>query len=106
MLLLLRWLRSCLRIGARQPGEVLPKAVARDVAMKGSLRAEVGVEGVPAAHVLARRGQGRLLTKGLQQAVLAEGEKECVVAIELLAQGAVEQAHLLVRDGRKLCLPD
>ena len=29
-----------------------------------------------------------------------------MVAIELLAHGAVEQAHLLIRDGRKLCLPD
>jgi hypothetical protein len=74
--------------------------------VKWSLGTEVGVEGVPPAHVFTRRGQARFLTKGLQQAVLAEREKECVVAVELLAHGAVEQAHLLIRYGRKLGLPD
>ena len=99
MHLLLRRLRSRLRIRPRQPGEVLSKAVPGNIAVKRPLRTEIRIEGVPAAHVLARRRQPRLLPERLQQAVFTQREKECMVAIELLPQRSIQQTHLLVATG-------
>src|SRR5580658_7342994 len=84
-----------------QSGNVLPKGMAGDEAVKVvALQAETG-EVVPASHVLSGSGQSGNLPKDLEQSIVVEVEKASVVLFELAVHGAVEQLHLRIGKGGK-----
>ncbi len=102
MNLLLRRRVASYGISAREAGEILPEGVTGDVAGHVFGRIEVGRRGVPAAHVLARRGLAGELAEWFEETVVVEVQIEIVLVMELLEERAFKQLDLCrIRTGEE-----
>ena len=83
-------------VSAGQRGKILAKTMSGDEAMKIIRGMEVAGVVIPTAHIRARSGQARTLSKWFQQRVLIQAEKQFVVVFKLCPEESLEQLNLRI----------